>query len=166
MNKITLRAAALALATLLSCAAAATSARAADLSFGPSIRPQSYAIGLRGSGPIAPEVQFLSEGRQPDNIPNINRVLMVNAVATADLTPSLQAFVKAGLASSRWSTNGSGNGYSNPGRFGWDVGAGMTWWPTRQWGLRIEIVRMRHQQSDVPQFETFTQATAQVVLPI
>ena len=162
MNKLPLRAAALAL--LLSCAAA--SARAADLSFGPSIRHQSYAIGLRGSGPLAPEIQFVSEGRQPDHIPNINRVLMINAVATADLTPSLQAFIKAGLASSRWSTNGSGNGYSNPGRFGWDVGAGMTWWPTRQWGLRIEIVRMRHQQSDVPQFEAFTQTTAQVIVPI
>ncbi len=163
MNKIKLLLA-LAAFAVLSCAAVPV--RAADLSFGPSIRPQSYAIGLRGSGMIAPEVQFLSEGRQPDSIPNINRVLMFNAVVTADLTSSLQAFVKAGLASSRWSANGSGNGYSNPGRFGWDVGAGMTWWPTRQWGLRIEIVRMRHQQSDVPQFETFTQTTALVVVPI
>ena len=138
-------------------------AHAAELALGPSSRAGSYAIGLRGSGMIAPEIQFISEGRQPDNIPNINRVLMLNAVATADPTPALQVFVKAGLASSRWSTNGSGDGYSNPGRFGWDVGAGMTWWPTRQWGLRIEIVRMRHQQSDVPQFEAFTQATVQAV---
>jgi opacity protein-like surface antigen len=164
MNKLKLLLATLASFSLLSCVA--VPACAADLSFGPSIRPQSYAIGLRGSGWLAPEVQFVSEGRQPDRIPNINRVLMVNAVATADLTPSLQAFIKAGLASSRWSTNGSGNGYSNPGRFGWDIGAGMTWWPTRQWGLRIEVVRMRHEQSDVPQFEAFTQATAQVVVPI
>ena len=141
-------------------------AHAAELALGPSIRAGSYAISLRGSGWLAPEVEFISEGRQPDRIPNINRVLMLNAVATVDLTPAAQGFVKAGLASSRWSTNGSGNGYSNPGRVGWDVGAGLTWWPTRQWGLRIEIVRMRHQQSDVPQFETFTQATAQVVLPI
>ncbi|MDD4887623.1 MAG: hypothetical protein PHO64_11995 [Thiomonas sp.] len=138
-------------------------AHAAELALRPSSRPQSYAISLRGSGMIAPEIQFISEGRQPDNIPNINRVLMFNAVATADPTPALQVFVKAGLASSRWSTNGSGDRYSNPGRLGWDVGTGLTWWPTRRWGLRIEIVRMRHQQSDVPKFETFTQTTAQVV---
>ena len=138
-------------------------AQAAELALGPSSRPQSYAISLRGSGMIAPEIQFVSEGRQPDRIPNINRVLMLNAVATVDLTPAAQGFVKAGLASSRWSTNGSGNGYSNPGRAGWDVGAGLTWWLGPSWGLRIEIVRMRHQQSDAPKFETFTQTTAQVV---
>ncbi len=139
------------------------SAQAAEVGFGPSIRPQSYAVSLRGSGGLAPEIEFVSEGRQPDGIPNINRVAMVNAVATADLAPSLQAFVKAGLASSRWSTNGSGNGYSNPGRFGWDVGAGLTWWPSKAWGLRVEIVRMHHQQSDVPAFEDFTLTCVQVV---
>ena len=139
------------------------SAQAAELALGPSIRHGSYAISLRGDGQIAPEIEFVSEGRQPYGIPNINRVLMVNAVATVDLAPSLQAFVKAGLASSRWSTNGSGNGYSNPGRFGYDVGAGVTWWPSMAWGLRVEIVRMHHQQSDVPQFEDFMLTSVQVV---
>lgn len=141
-------------------------ARAADLAFGPSTRPQSYAVSLRGSGWLAPEIEFVSEGRQPDHIPNINRVLMVNAVGTADLTPSLQVFAKVGLASSRWSTNGSRNGYSNPGRFGWDAGAGLTWWPSKSWGMRLETVYMRHQQSDVPQFESFTLTSLQIVAPI
>jgi opacity protein-like surface antigen len=136
---------------------------ATELALGPSIRAGSYAIGLRGDGALAPEIQFISEGRQPDHFPNINRVLMFNGVATADLRPRLQGFVKAGIASSRWSTNGSGDGYRNPGRFGWDAGAGLTWWPTQRWGLRVEILRMRYEQSDVPGFETFTQSTLQAV---
>ncbi|MDY0331139.1 MAG: outer membrane beta-barrel protein [Thiomonas sp.] len=146
-------------AALLACGAA----KAADVACGPSARPQSYAVSLRGSGWLAPEIEFVSEGRQPDHIPNINRVLMLNAVATANLTDRLQGFVKAGLASSRWSTNGSGNGYRSPGRFGYDVGAGLTYWLTPRWGLRLETLYMHHQQSDVPQFEHFTQTVVQVV---
>lgn len=138
-------------------------AQAANLACGPSARPQSYAVSLRGSGWLAPEIEFVSEGRQPDQIPNINRVLMFNIVATANLTDRLQVFAKTGLASSRWSTNGSGNGYRNPGRFGYDVGAGLTYWLTPRWGLRLETVYMHHQQSDVPQFERFTLTTVQLV---
>jgi hypothetical protein len=138
-------------------------AHAADLAFGPSIRPQSYALSLRGSGWLAPEIEFVSEGRQPYGIPNINRVLMFNAVATAGLVPGLQGFIKAGLASSRWSTNGSGNGYSSPGRPGYDLGAGLTYWLTPRWGLRLETLYMHHQQSDVPAFEHFTLTSLQIV---
>lgn len=140
-------------------------ANAAELAFGPSVRPQSYALSLRGSGWLAPEIEFVSEGRQPDHIPNINRVLMFNAVATANLTGRLQVFAKTGLASIRWSTNGSGNGYSNPGRFGYDLGAGLTYWLTPRWGLRLETLYMHHQQSDVPQFESFTVTSLQLVTP-
>lgn len=149
-------------AALLACGAA----HAADLAVGPSIRPQSYALSLRGSGWLAPEIEFVSEGRQPEGIPNINRVLMLNAVATADLARGLQGFVKVGLASSRWSTNGSGNGYSNPGRPGYDLGAGLTYMVTPGWGLRLETIYMHHQQSDVPQFEHFTLTTLQLVAPL
>ena len=139
------------------------SSRAAEIAFGPSARAQSYAASLRGSGVLAPEIAFISEGRQPDRIPNINRVLMLNAVATATVLPRLQIFATAGLASSRYSTNGSGNGYRNPGKPGYDVGLGATYWLTPQWGLRLEALRMHHQQSDVPRYETFTQTTAQIV---
>jgi len=142
----------------------APAAQAAEVAFGPSARPQSYSISLRGSAAIAPEIEYVSEGRQPYGIPNINRVAMLNLVAAADLTPTLQAFVKCGLASSRWSTNGSGNGYSNPGRFGYDLGAGLTWWIVpRRWGLRLETLHMRHQQSDEPKFETLTMTSLQIV---
>ncbi|MDE2252725.1 MAG: hypothetical protein KGL42_00400 [Betaproteobacteria bacterium] len=151
-------------AALLACGAA--QAQAVELAFGPSARPQSYALALRGSGWLAPEIAFVSEGRQPYGIPNINRVLMFNAVATAGLVPGLQGFIKAGLASSRWSTNGSGNGYSNPGRPGYDMGAGLTYMVTPGWGLRMETIYMHHQQSDVPQFEHFTLTTLQLVAPL
>jgi len=139
---------------------------AAELAIGPSIRPQSYAVSLRGTGLIAPEIEFVSEGRQPDNIPNINRVLMLNAVLTEPVSPMISVFAKAGLASSRWSTNGSGNGYSNPGKPGYDIGIGATYHITPAWGLRLETLYMHHQQSDVPQFENFTQTTAQLVRSI
>lgn len=141
----------------------ASTAHAFELAAGPSARPQSYALGLRGAGPIAPEVQFVSEGRQPFGIPNINRVLMLNMVATVPLSRRLDVFAKAGITSSRFSTNGSGNGYRNPGRAGYDVGLGATYWLAPQWGLRVETTRMRHQQSDVPAFETFTETTVQIV---
>lgn len=106
----------------------------------------------------------ISEGRQPDHIPNVNRVLMLDLVAAHSVSPRLDIFAKAGLASSRWSTNGSGNGYSNPGRPGWDVGMGLDYRLSPRWGLRFETVRMRHQQSDVPQFETFTLTNVQIVM--
>ena len=146
--------------------ALACPAHGATLGVGPSIRPASYALSWRGSGPLAPELEFVSEGRQPDHIPNINRVLLLNLVASYPVTPRLTAFAKAGLASSRWSTNGSGNGYSNPGRPGWDVGWGLDCRLSPRWGLRLETVRMHHQQSDVPAFETFTLTTVQVVMHI
>lgn len=149
--------------TLIAAVTASGQAHAADLAFGPSIRAQSYAASLRGAGWLAPEIAFVSEGRQPDHIPNINRVLMLNAVATANVSPRLQVFAKGGLASSRYSTNGSGNGYSNPGKPGYDLGTGLTYWLAPRWGLRLETVYMHHQQSDAPQFENFSQTTAQIV---
>ena len=138
----------------------------AELAIGPSIRPQSYAVSVRGTGWIAPEIEFVSEGRQPDNIPNINRVLMLNAVLTEPVSPRVSLFAKAGLASSRWSTNGSGNGYSNPGKPGYDIGIGATYHMTPVWGLRLETVYMHYQQSDVPEFENFTQTTVRLVRSI
>lgn len=143
-------------------------AHAANLAFGPSARRDSFDIALRAGGHVAPEIEFefLSEGKQPDGIPNINRVLMLNTIFTRHIAPRLIVFAKVGVNTSRFSTNGSGNGYHNPGRAGVDLGAGFTYWLTKHLGLRLQTTWMRTEQSDVPQFERFVLTSVQIVVPL
>lgn len=73
---------------------------------------------------IAAEIRFVDEGKQPQGIKNVNLPLNIDGVVQYPIgrfTP----FVKAGLTSSYFSHNGSGNGFkNNTGFTGVNYGAG------------------------------------------
>ena len=101
------------------------------------------------------EAQFIDEGKQPDNIPNVNRP--INLDLKVKYTYGKITFIgKAGIISSYFSYNGSGNGYRNDTGFtGGNLGFGVSYSVYGNWSVNTQVVGMSYQQSDITAFETF-----------
>ena len=102
------------------------------------------------------KVQFVDEGKQPDNIPNINRPVNLDLVSKYTLG-KFTFNIDGGLTSSYFSHNGSGNGYkNNTGFTGGNIGAGVSYKVYNNWSLNAQVVTINYQESDITAFETFT----------
>jgi len=142
------------------CALGIPAAHAADIAIGRSIRPHNIDIAARFG---YAEIEFIDEGEQPNGIPNRNRVVNLDAVLPLH-AGRWTLYAKAGLSSSRFSYNGSGNGYHNRTGFtGQNAGIGVEYALTPQWAVRVQTVWMRYQQSDIPAYECFTYTSAMLV---
>ena len=104
---------------------------------------------------VGMQAEFIDEGKQPGGIKNVNRVVNLDGViqySVGDFSP----FIKAGVTTSYFSHNGSGNGYSNRTGFtGGNVGAGVAYRISKHWSANAQLVGMSYQQSDRPGYETF-----------
>ena len=104
---------------------------------------------------VGVELQFVDEGKQPDNIPNVNRPINLDLKGKYEYGKTTFT-LKGGATSSYFSYNGSGNGYkNNTGFTGGNIGAGISYKITDHWSLNSQIVGMSYQQSDITAFETF-----------
>ena len=101
------------------------------------------------------ELEFIGEGKQPQNIPNVNRPVNLD-IKYKYPYHSFTFMIKGGATSSYFSHNGSGNGYkNNTGFTGSNIGAGLSYKITDGWAIQTQIVAMNYQQSDITAFETF-----------
>lgn len=138
---------------------AARGAAAWELGLGRSSRPGNVDLSLRGRGW---QIEYVDEGRQPDGIPNRNRVLDLDGVLAT--RGRLSGFVEAGLSSSRPSRNGSGNGYRASGpMLGLNAGAGLQWRFAPGWRLRLQSLWMRYPQCSAPGMEDFVYTSVALV---
>ena len=152
------RAAAAALA-LVSALLLPARASAWELGIGRSVRPGNLDLSL---GSAWWRVEYIDEGRQPEGIPNRNRILDVDAVL--DGGTWLSWYVEAGLSSARWSRNGSGNGYRAPDGFdGHNLGCGLQWQLLPGWSLRLQALWLHYPQSSQAGSETFEYTSLAVV---
>lgn len=153
---------ALAAALLGVCLAAFPGVRGAaawELGVGRSSRPGNLDLSLRERWW---QLEYIDEGRQPDGIPNRNRVLNLDGVLAT--RGRLSGFVEAGLSSSRLSRNGSGNGYRASGpMLGVNAGAGVQWRFAPGWRVRLQTVWMRYPQCSEPGMENFVYTSVSLV---
>ena len=105
---------------------------------------------------VGVEAQFIDEGKQPDNIPNINRPVNMDLKLQYPIDRFVVT-VKGGVTSSYFSHNGSGNGYkNNTGFTGGNGGLELSYQINNHWAINSQFVTMSYQQSDITAFETFT----------
>ena len=72
---------------------------------------------------------------------------------------SFSLFGKAGITSSYFSHNGSGDGYKPTVAFsGVNYGGGVTYKLSDHWALQGQVITLVYQQCDKPNYERFTQA--------
>ena len=130
----------------------------AALNLDAGFRPDAYDVSIEGaiSRYISAEMRYIDEGKQPDGIKNVNRLLNSDGVLEipyGDFT----VFAKGGLTSSALSHNGSGNGYKNNSGFtGTNFGTGVAYSITPNWAVQAQVTQMHYQQSDKPAYEVFT----------
>lgn len=128
------------------------SASAAEIGFSFANRSGDYDLWFRHE---SVEVEFIDLGKQPNGIPNRNRPLNLDYIHSIDLGHSFSVFGKVGLTRSRFSYNGSGNGYKNRTGFtGNNFGIGVEW-GRGNWGVRAQWIAMRYPQSDIPKDEHY-----------
>ena len=134
-------------------------AQAWELGLGRSNRPGDFDLSLRDRCWV---VEYVDEGHQPDGIPNINRVLDLDAVLQRGAR--LSWYLEAGLSDAQWSRNGSGDGYRAPRGFhGANLGIGLQWRATTGWWLRLQALWLRYPQSSQPGLETFEYSSVALV---
>ena len=138
---------AIVLATLLH----AAPARAWELGIGRSSRAGDFDLSLRDAWW---SLEAIDEGRQPDGIPDRNRVLDADLVLHGGAR--LCWYLQAGLSDARWSRNASGNGYRAPRGFdGHNLGGGLQWRLAPGWWLRLQTLWLRYPQNSQPGSESF-----------
>jgi len=123
----------------------------------PSDRVDSVSIALGGKlyNSFYAETAFIDEGKQPDGIKNINRVVNADLVQIFSIK-SFSISLKAGLSTSYFSHNGSGNDYTNhTGFVGENVGLSVTYPVTENLSVGFYDYVNRYLQCDHRAFETF-----------
>ena len=103
---------------------------------------------------VGSEITYSDEGKQPDNIPNINRVISMDLVGRHDLFWGFSGYIKSGISASHQ----NGGGYSA--FSGTNVGVGLTYPLSKNVDVDLSAMSMRYKQCDVPEFERFTTVTA------
>jgi len=104
---------------------------------------------------VAAEVRFIDEGQQPFGIKNVNRVLNTDAIFSYPID-DLSLCLKAGLTSSFFSYNGSGNSYkNNTGLTGFNYGGCVDYKIVSNWYVQGQMYNLVYQQSDKPGREAF-----------
>jgi hypothetical protein len=127
---------------------------AAGISSRPSDLQASASVGW---GRAAAQLEYIDEGQQPFGILNVNKVVNTDIVYFVRAGGQVKLNFKFGLTMSRYSHNGSGNHYVNDTYFtGWNSGIGLEYQLPRGWFAHAEVMRMRYQQTDKPDFEYFT----------
>ena len=130
-----------------------------ELGLGRSNRPGDFDLSLRDRCWV---VEYVDEGRQPQGIPNINRVLDLDLLLRGGAR--LSWYLEGGLSNARWSRNGSGDGYQAPRGFeGGNLGGGLQWRAAPGWWLRLHALWLHYPQSSQPGSETFEYSSAALV---
>ena len=142
------------------CALSLGNADATQIAIGRSAQRRNFDISAQWR---LLQLELISEGVQMHGIPNRNRVINLDAVLPWHIGRWM-LYVKAGVSSSRFSYNGSGNGYRNHTGFtGQNIGIGAQYAITPHWAIRVQTARMRYQQSDIPAFEEYTYSSTSLV---
>lgn len=101
------------------------------------------------------DASFIDEGRQPNGIKNINRLVNLDLSESFHFK-SFYLSVKAGLTSSYFSHNGSGNSYDNHTGFtGENIGVAVGYNVSKFISVELSDSASRYLQSDHRAFETF-----------
>jgi hypothetical protein len=127
------------------------------LSVGSSNRVDSVssAIGASIANSIYAEASFIDEGKQPGGIKNVNRLVDIDLVKTIQFG-SFYASTKAGLTSSYFSHNGSGNSYENHTGFsGQNIGVNIGYNISKTVSIELSDNDSRYLQCDHHAYESF-----------
>jgi hypothetical protein len=115
----------------------------------------SASLGEKVSDSMAIQADFIDEGKQPDSIKNINRIVNLDLVQQFKIG-SFYLSPKAGLTSSYFSHNGSGNGYDNHTGFnGQNIGLAAGYDISKSISVEFSDSAARYLQSDHHAYETF-----------
>lgn len=77
------------------------------------------------AGAFGLEVEYTDCGEQPEPLPNINRMLALNVIGRAQFSPSVSAYGKVGMHTTRYSYNGTNDYEHDREPTGWNVSVGL-----------------------------------------
>lgn len=109
--------------------------------------------------------EYIDEGKQPDNIQNINRTINLDGIYKLSLSKGFALGAKAGVTSSRLSSNGCSIQHGDTsehiqfrnrsGLTGYNIGVGVSYSPIKHWSAHLEALHLHYQQVDKAEFESY-----------
>jgi len=132
---------------------------------GKSSRPKTLdaSVGFALNSHLAVELRLADEGKQPDNIRNVNKPVNLDSIISFPISEKLKGFIEAGLTNSDLSYNGSGNTYVNHTGFsGWNFGGGWEYKVTKHISILGDFDLENYYQCDHHAKEKFGVAALRV----